>query len=78
VLQAVDQAVGEVKSMTKAKLIKKDEAIKRRKEQTAQKSQKQATKKTMIAVSEWIEGRRSERLDPRTAFAALFAWPQAQ
>lgn len=59
--------------MTKAKLIKKDEAIKRRKEQIAQKSQKQVAKKTMIAVSEWIEERRSQRLNPRTAFAALFA-----
>ncbi|MBK9312640.1 MAG: hypothetical protein IPM55_00065 [Acidobacteria bacterium] len=64
--------------MTKAKLIKKDEASKRRKEQTSQNCQKQVTKKTMIAVSEWIEERRSQRLDPRTAFAALFAWPQAQ
>lgn len=77
-LQAVDQVVSEVKSMTKAKLIKKDEAIKRRKEQIAQKSQKQMAKKTMIAASEWSEERRSECLDPRTAFAALFAWPQAQ
>ncbi len=59
--------------MTKAKLIKKDEAIKRRKEQTAQKSQKQMAKKTMVVVSEWIEKHRNQCLDPRTTFAALFA-----
>jgi hypothetical protein len=65
--------------MTKAKLIKKGEAIERQQQKTAQKTQqKQSVKQTVDVVSNWIEKQNAKRLDPRAAFAALFAQPQAQ
>ena len=64
--------------MTKAKLIKKDEVLERQQKNTAQKTQKQAVKQTVDVVSNWIEKQNAKRLDPRAAFAALFAQPQAQ
>ena len=65
--------------MTKAKLIKREEVVERQQVKAAQKVQKQASRKTMEVVGDWIDARRaSQRLDPRAAFAALFAQPQAQ
>ena len=64
-------------SMTKAKLIKKGEALERQRK-TTQKTQKQTIKQTVDVVSNWIEKQNTKRLDPRAAFAALFAQPQAQ
>ena len=61
--------------MTKAKLIKKGEVVERQQQKTAQKAQKQTVKQT---VDNWIEKQNAKRLDPRAAFAALFAQPQAQ
>jgi hypothetical protein len=65
-------------SMTKAKLIKKDEVVERQQQKIAQKAQKQTVKQTVEIVSNWIEKQNAQRLDPRAAFAALFAQPQAQ
>ncbi len=64
--------------MTKAKLIKREEVIERQQIRAKQKVQKQAVRKTMEVVGDWIDTRRVQRLDPRAAFAALFAQPQAQ
>ena len=64
--------------MTQAKLIKKDEVVERRRKKIAPKSQKQAVKQTVEVVSNWIEKQNAKRLDPRAAFAALFAQPQTQ
>jgi hypothetical protein len=65
-------------NMTKAKLIKKDEVLERQQRKIAQKAQKQTVKQTVDVVSNWIEKQSTKRLDPRAAFAALFAEPQAQ
>lgn len=62
--------------MTKAKLIKKDEALERQQKTVAQRFQKQAVKQTVEVVNNWIEKQNAKRLDPRAAFAALFAQPQ--
>ncbi len=35
-------------------------------------------KKTLDAVNEWIENRKTQHEDPRKAFAALFSQPQTQ
>ena len=65
--------------MTKAKLIKREEAAERQQAKVAQKAQKQVVRKTMDVVGDWVDTRRSvQRIDPRAAFAALFAQPQAQ
>ncbi|MBI1766688.1 MAG: hypothetical protein HYR56_35225 [Acidobacteria bacterium] len=64
--------------MMKAKLIKREEVIERQQTRAKQKVQKQAVRKTMEVVGDWIDTRRAQRLDPRAAFAALFAQPQAQ
>lgn len=62
--------------MTKAKLIKKDEILKREPKIVAQRSQKQAVRQTVEVVNQWIEKQQAKHLDPRAAFAALFAHPQ--
>jgi hypothetical protein len=62
--------------VTKAKLIKKDEALERQQKTVAQRFQKQAVKQTVEVVNNWIEKQNAKRLDPRAAFAALFAQPQ--
>lgn len=64
--------------MTKAKLIKREEVIERQQIKAQQKVQKQTAKKTLDVVSDWIDARKIQRVDPRAAFAALFAQPQAQ
>ena len=64
--------------MMKAKLIKRDELLEREQAQRVQKEQQQTVKKTINVVGEWIDNRRSERINPRAAFAALFAQPQPQ
>ena len=64
--------------MTKAKLIKRTEVEEREQKQKARRPQKNNVQKTMDAVVEWIENQRSQREDPRKAFAALFTQPQAQ
>lgn len=64
--------------MTKAKLIKRDEIVERQQLNATQRIPKQKARKTMEVVSDWIEASRKERIDPRAAFAALFAQPQAR
>lgn len=64
--------------MTKAKLIKREEVVERQQIKAQQKVQKQTAKKTMEVVSDWIDARKIQRVDPRVAFAALFAQPQVQ
>ncbi len=63
-------------AMNKARLIKKeDKPI-----QTSRKATETSTprsRKRREVISEWIEKQRSERKDPRKAFAALFTQPQA-
>ena len=62
--------------MTKAKLIKKDEILERQQKTVAQRSQKQTVRQAVEVVNNWIEKQNAKRLDPRAAFAALFAQPQ--
>jgi len=64
--------------MMKAKLIKRDEAIERQQEKLARKTQQKAVKKTVDIVHEWMDQRQIQRLNPRAAFAALFAQPQPE
>lgn len=64
--------------MMKAKLIKRDEVVERKQAKIAQKLEQQTVKKTMDVVGEWIDNRRVQRVNPRAAFAALFAQPQTQ
>ena len=64
--------------MTKAKLIKREEIIERQQAVAQQKVKKQSVRKTMEIVGDWIDTRRGQRVDPRAAFAALFAHPQTQ
>ena len=65
--------------MTKAKLIKREDAIQLQQEKLARKAQKQSLKKTIDIVGEWIDQRQmQQRLSPRVAFAALFAQPQPE
>ncbi len=64
--------------MTKAKLIKREEVIERQQIKAQQKVRKQTVKKTMEVIGDWIDARKLQRVDPRAAFAALFAQPQAQ
>ncbi len=64
--------------MTKAKLIKREEVIERQQAVAQQKVKKQSVRKTMEIVGDWIDTRRGQRVDPRAAFAALFAHPQTQ
>lgn len=64
--------------MTKAKLIKREEVIERQQVKAQQKGKKRATRKTMEIVGDWLDAQRSQRVDPRAAFAALFAQPQTQ
>jgi hypothetical protein len=63
--------------MTKAKLIKQSEVLERERARKA-KPQKSNVQKTVNAVVEWVENRRTQREDPRKAFAALFTQPQTQ
>jgi hypothetical protein len=62
--------------MAKAKLIKKGEVLERQQKTVAQRSTKQTVKQTVEVVNYWIEKQQARRLDPRTAFAALFVQPQ--
>ncbi|MEP7274679.1 MAG: hypothetical protein ABI882_24530 [Acidobacteriota bacterium] len=62
--------------MMKAKLVKREEMIERQQAKAAQRAQKQAVRQTMGVVGDWIEFGRSQRIDPRAAFAALFAQPR--
>lgn len=68
----------EEKYMAKAKLIKRGEVIEREKAKRDQLMKKNNMKKTVTAVVEWVENQRTQREDPRKAFAALFAQPQTQ
>ena len=62
--------------MMKAKLIKREEAIEQQQVRNARKIQQKAAKKTVEIVSEWMDQRQIQKLNPRAAFAALFAQPQ--
>jgi hypothetical protein len=62
--------------MKKAKLIKREEVIEKQQTKASQRTQKQPVRKTIEVVSDWIVTHRAQRLDPRAAFAELFAQPQ--
>jgi hypothetical protein len=64
--------------MTKARLIKREEAIALQAAKRSRLMKKPVVKKTVEAVAEWIETRKNEHQDPRKAFAALFSQPQPQ
>jgi hypothetical protein len=62
--------------MTKAKLIKKEQTVELLQNKKTQTKSKPVVKKTISVVNEWMDARRNQRIDPRAAFAALFAQPQ--
>lgn len=64
--------------MTKAKLIKRGEVAEREKARKTRLAKKSNVQKPINAVIEWIENQRTQREDPRKAFAALFTQPQTQ
>lgn len=61
--------------MKKAKLIKQGQKAQREQEKKMNQTQKNNVQKTVSAVVEWIENKRTQKQDPRKAFAALFAQP---
>ena len=64
--------------MNKAKLIKREQISELAQSKQAQAKTRPVVKKTMEVVNDWMDNRRKQRLDPRAAFAALFAQPQQQ
>lgn len=64
--------------MMKAKLIKREEAMERQQEKKARIAQQKTAKKTVEIVHEWLDQRQIQKLNPRAAFAALFAQPQPE
>jgi hypothetical protein len=66
------------KDMKKARLIKKQEVIEREHAKKTNVPKKKVVKETMNAMVDWLGDQRSQRQDPRKAFAALFAQPQTQ
>ena len=64
--------------MNKAKLIKREQISELVQSKQAKTKTKPVVKKTMEVVNDWMDNRRNQRLDPRAAFAALFAQPQQQ
>ena len=64
--------------MTKAKLIKREHVQEITTNKKTETKAKPVVKRTMQVVNDWIDTRRNQRLNPREAFAALFAQPQEQ
>ena len=64
--------------MKKARLIKREDAIAQEEAKRSQLLQKPVVKKTVEAVTEWLEVQKAQPKDPRKAFAALFSQPQTQ
>lgn len=65
--------------MTKARLIKREDVAAREKEAKHKRGfKKPVVKKTMEAVTDWLEEQKIRHQDPRKAFAALFTQPQPQ
>lgn len=64
--------------MRKARLIKRGEVVERETAKKAKLTQKAQVQKTINSVVEWVENQRTQREDPRKAFAALFAQAQTQ
>lgn len=64
--------------MKKARLIKRQDALAIEESKEPKTVKKPMVIKTVEAVTGWIESRKSEREDPRKAFAALFSQPQTQ
>ncbi|MFN0087008.1 MAG: hypothetical protein ACKVX9_16575 [Blastocatellia bacterium] len=65
--------------MAKARLIKREDVAARESADKQKRVQKKPVgRKTMEAVTDWLEGQKTRRQDPRKAFAALFAEPQPQ
>jgi hypothetical protein len=64
--------------MTKAKLIKREQVQEITTNKKTETKAKPVVKRTMQVVNDWIDTRRNQRLNPREAFAALFAQPQEQ
>lgn len=62
--------------MTKPRLRKKSEVLERGQKVTAEGAEKQAVRQAVEVINYWIDQRRAQRKDPRTAFAALFSRPQ--
>jgi hypothetical protein len=62
--------------MKKARLIKKQEMIERERAKISNLPKKKVVQEKMNAMVEWLADQRSQRQDPRKAFADLFAQPQ--
>jgi len=64
--------------MKKARLIKRNETTVGEQAKPDRLPPQPMVKKTLDAVNEWIENRKTQHEDPRKAFAALFSQPQTQ
>lgn len=58
--------------MKKARLIKRQDAMAQKEANRTDLVQKPVVKKTVEAVTEWLEVQKNKPPDPRKAFAALF------
>jgi hypothetical protein len=64
--------------MKKARLIKRTDAIANEEAKRIETQKKPVVKKTVEAVTDWLNSQKVETKDPRKAFAALFSQPQTQ
>lgn len=64
--------------MMKAKLIKRSDVAEQERSRKSKPPQKAKVQRRINILVDWIEKQHSNREDPRKAFAALFAQPQAQ
>ncbi len=63
--------------MTKARLIKKQEIVEKQSKKQKPAVRRKALVKAVDSVANWIdEQRQNAKIDPRKAFAELFAQPQ--
>ncbi len=63
--------------MTKARLIKKQEIVEQQSKKQKPAVRRKALVKAVDSVANWIdEQRQNAKIDPRKAFAELFAQPQ--
>lgn len=64
--------------MTKARLVKRETALAQEEAKRNRLLKQPVVKKTVEAVTDWLEVQKTEKKDPRKAFAALFSQPQPQ
>lgn len=64
--------------MKKARLIKRNDAIANAEAKHNETQKLPVVKKTVEAVTDWLQNHKAESKDPRKAFAALFNQPQTQ